>query len=82
MVSIVPPSRGALVGKTYKDKAELKRKIHNNVIFFSYCGNQQNYVLYFNNYFILRNLCAYVSVCGFVPVSTLTMRVRRGHVIS
>lgn len=34
MVSIVPPSRGALVGKTYKDKAELKRKIQHNVIFF------------------------------------------------
>lgn len=34
MVSIVPPSRGALVGKTYKDKTELKKKVQHNVIFF------------------------------------------------
>lgn len=33
MVSIVPPSRGALVGKTYKDKTELKRKVQHSVIF-------------------------------------------------
>jgi hypothetical protein len=36
MVSIVPPSRGALVGKTCKDNIELKKKFNITIIFCMY----------------------------------------------
>lgn len=41
-VSVVPPSRGALVGKTYKDNIELKKS--ESIIIFHMCGKQTKYV--------------------------------------
>lgn len=40
MVSVVPPSRGALVGKTYKDKAEVLKTQYTTL--FHMCGKQTN----------------------------------------
>ena len=40
MVSVVPPSRGALVGKTYKDNIELKKTQY--IIIFHRCGKETN----------------------------------------